>query len=151
MKVSVNIIPSALFISKTLIGSRWTQRLSVMQEIQLCKKSSLHLSDLEKALHQSIEVEGKCIKIPILGDWWRTLAQQNNPCKIDVTVGIKKQIKKKLDRMDPRVEISLSVTELWLSSSVRWETLQTDGTVVQDWILLYYYCAEHSKHVHLFS
>lgn len=40
-----------------------------MQEIQLCKKSSLHLSDLEKALHQPIEVEGKCcIKIPILGD-----------------------------------------------------------------------------------
>lgn len=33
-----------------------------MQEIQLCKRSSLHLSDLEKALHQSIEMEGVVLK-----------------------------------------------------------------------------------------
>lgn len=37
-----------------------------MQEIQLCKRSSLHLSDLEKALHQSIEVEGVVLKYQFL-------------------------------------------------------------------------------------
>lgn len=34
----------------------------------IMQESSMHLSDLAKALHQSIEVEGKCcIKIPVLG------------------------------------------------------------------------------------